>query len=54
MPDTAPSKSFLKRFLGSKAKDIELPAMKKKKDKRLETTADKVKEGYSIFKNLGK
>lgn len=52
MPDTSPTKSFLQRFLGSKetAKDIELPSEKKKKKSKL----DEVKEGYNIFKNLGK
>lgn len=56
MADTSPSKNFLQRFLtSSKTKsDIELPHESRKKDKRLKTKMDDVKEGYSIFKNLGK
>lgn len=54
MPDTSPSKGFLAKIFGSKAKDIELPNESKKKDKRLKTKFDDIKEGYSIFKGLGK
>lgn len=44
---------YKKKIFGTK-KDVQLPQEGKKKDPRLRTKADDIKEGYDIFKNLGK
>jgi hypothetical protein len=55
---TDPSPGFLKRIIGSKSidTDIELPNESGREDKRLKkkSTLSQIKEGYGIFKNLGK
>jgi hypothetical protein len=55
---TDPSPGFLKRIFGSKSidTDIELPNESGREDKRLKkkSTLSQIKEGYGIFKNLGK
>lgn len=56
--DTAPSKGFIsKMFSRRKATDddIELPA-EKKRDKRLpqKSKFGQIRDGYKMFKNLGK
>lgn len=41
-------------FMRKKKGDVELPNERRQKDPRLKTKADEIKEGFSIFKGLGK
>ena len=57
--DTSPTRKILDRILGRKkmTEDIELPS-EGRRDPRLpkkkKSTFESMKEGYKIFKNLGK
>lgn len=59
MPDSiSPSLGFLQKHFGptflkkKRKEDIELPNEKNRKDPRLKTKFDEVKEGYGMFKKL--
>lgn len=58
--DTSPTRKILDRILGKKkiTEDIELPSEGRRRDPRLpkkkKSTFENIKEGYKIFKNLGK